>query len=289
MSSLKNKIKALIPDPIYISMVYYHHFHKFLNLRHPKTLNEKIQWLKLHDRRPEYSTMVDKITAKEYAARIIGEEHIIPTIGVWDKVEEINYDILPDQFVLKCNHDSGSVVICRNKAEFNKSAAAVKLSKGLKRSGYLYGREWPYKSVRPRIMAEEYINDSADSDELTDYKFYCFDGIAHCVLCCYERKTGSPKFYFFDRDWNLKRYNKRGKEAPKNFTMPKPERMDEMFDMAELLAKEIKAPFIRVDLYNANGQIYFGELTLYPSSGFDENRLPETDLMFGEMVKLPID
>ncbi len=284
-----NKITRIIPDKLYIMMVYYYHFHKFPNLKHPQTLNEKIQWLKLYDRRPEYIRMVDKTTAKDYVAEIIGYEHIIPTLCIWDRAEDIDFNSLPNQFVLKCNHDSGTIVICRDKNNFDYDSAIAKLSRGLSKNAFWYGREWPYKNIKPRILAETYMTDSDDATELTDYKFYCFNGVVDCVVCCYERQSGDPKFYFFDRNWKLKRYNKRGKSAPENFTMPKPDNIMEMFDLAEKLAAHINSPFIRVDLYNSKGKIYFGELTLYPSSGFDVGRLPETDLLFGQMVKLPID
>ena len=262
------------------------YFGRELNLEDPKTMNEKLQWLKLHDRKPEYTTMVDKYAAKKYIAERIGEEHIIPTLGVWDRFADIDFDSLPDQFVLKTTHDSGNVIVCRDKAKLDKKKAKKKLNKSLKRNFYWWGREWPYKNVKPRIIAEKYMANSAEEDEFTDYKFYCFNGYVDCVLCCYERSSGEPKFYFFDRDWNLKRYNKRGKEAPEDFTKPKPDNIDEMFAIAEKLSADVGAPFLRVDLYSSYGQIYFGELTFYPSSGFDLNRLPETDLVFGNLINL---
>ena len=286
MKALKKALRCL-PDSAYVKMVYYKHFKKFPNLKNPKTLNEKIQWLKLHDHRPEYSRMVDKIEAKKYVAEIIGEEYIIPNLGVWDRAEDIDFDSLPDQFVIKCNHDSHGVVVCKDKSSLDFSAVKEKLAGRLKVNGYWYAREWPYKAVRPRILAEEYLSDSDDGQDLNDYKFYCFGDYVDSVMMCIERGTGNPKFYFFDRDWKLKRYNKRGKEAPEGFTLPKPPNMDRMFEIAEKLAKAVNAPFLRVDLYNVQGKIYFGELTLYPSGGFDENRLPETDLYFGSLVKLP--
>ena len=284
-----DRIGSLIPDSIYIRMKFFHHLKKLPDLNNPKTFNEKLQWLKLHDRRPEYTLMVDKILAKDYVAGIIGSDHIIPILGVWNDPKEIDFSTLPDQFVLKCNHDSKSGVVCKDKAALNIQEAIKTLEKGLRRNGYWYGREWPYKNVERKVFAEEYLSDSDSSDQLTDYKFYCFNGVPDCVLGCYERNTGHPKFYFFDRDWNLKRYNKNGKEAPEDFSMPKPDNLDEMFQIAEKLAKDVDAPFLRVDLYSVEGKTYFGELTFYPDSGFDANRLPETDLYFGSLVKLPID
>lgn len=273
-----------VSDEEYLRQIYRFRMGRDLNLDNPKTLNEKLQWLKLHNRKPEYTTMVDKYEVKKYVAKLIGEEYIIPTLGVWNNVEDIELDKLPNQFVLKCTHDSGSIVICKDKSKLDFEAAKKKLKKGLKRNLFWYGREWPYKNVKRRIIAEKYMTDSPDIDEFTDYKFYCFNGYVDCVLTCIERSTGNPKFYFFDKDWKLLRYNKRGKEAPADFTLPKPENIEEMFRIASELSKGI--PFLRVDLYNSSGKIYFGELTFFPDSGWDPNRLPEIDLYFGDLVDL---
>ena len=154
------------------------------------------------------------------------------------------------------------------------------MKRSLSNDIYKYLVEWPYKNVDKKIFAEEYLGDCP-----TDYKFYCFDGLVDSVLVCIERKTGHPKFYFFDREWKLRRYNKRGKEAPVDFSLPKPDGMDKMFEIASKISKGI--PYARVDLYNVNGKIYFGEITFFPDSGFDHNRLPESDLYFGEKIKLP--
>lgn len=255
-----------------------------LNLENPQTLNEKLQWLKLHDRKHLYTKIVDKYEVKKYVAEIIGEEYIVPTLGVWDRFEDINFELLPDQFVIKCTHDSGGLVICRDKSTFDKKTARRKIMRSLSTNYYRRFREWPYRDMKPRIIAEQYIED--ESGFLTDYKFYCFNGIPDCVLTCFDRATGDTKYYFFDKKWELKRYNKRGKDAPDGFTVPKPEGIDQMFELAETLAKASEAPFIRVDLYNVYGKIYFGELTLYPAAGFDTGRLPETDVLFGNKVKL---
>ena len=226
--------------------------------------------------------MVDKVLVKDYVAKLIGEKYIIPTLGVWNHFDEIDFDQLPDQFVLKTNHSGGStgVVICKDKKTFNKEAAKKKLEKSLKHDISRILVEWPYRNIERKIMAETYLGDGP-----TDYKFYCFDGDADVVLICLERNLGRPKFYFFDKEWKLRRLNKRGKEAPEGFTVPKPEGMDEMFQIAACLSKGI--PYARVDLYNIDGVIYFGEITLFPASGFDPNRLPEADLYFGEKIVLP--
>ena len=226
--------------------------------------------------------MVDKVLAKDYVANLIGQKYIVPTLGVWYHFDEIDFDKLPKQFVLKTNHSGGStgVVICKDKTTFDKVSAKKKLERSLKRDISRSLIEWPYRNVKRKILAEEYLG-----DDLIDYKFYCFNGEVDVVMNCIERQTGNPKFYFFDKEWNLRRLNKRGKEAPEGFTLPKPEGMDEMFVIAARLSEGL--PFARVDLYNINGIIYFSEITFFPDSGFDSNRLPESDLYFGEKIVLP--
>lgn len=276
------KLYFLFPERLYLKIIYYLKVGKPLDLDNPKTMNEKLQWLKLYNRKPEYTDMVDKILAKKYVANLIGEQYIVPTLGVWNHFDEIDFDQLPNQFVLKTNHGGGSlgVVICRDKNKFNKASAKKKLEKSLSTDLSRLYVEWPYRNIERKIMAETYLG-----DDLTDYKFYCFNGEADVVMNCIERKTGHPKFYFFDREWNLRRLNKRGKEAPEGFTLPKPDGMDEMFDIAAKLSVGI--PYARIDLYNIEGKIYFGEITFFPDSGFDKNRLPEADLYFGEKIVLP--
>lgn len=277
------KLYFLFPERLYLRVRYYLEMGKPLHLDNPKTMNEKLQWLKLYNRKPEYTKMVDKVLAKEYVAGLIGKKYIVPTLGVWNRFDEIDFDKLPNQFVLKTNHSGGNmgVVICRDKNAFDKEKAKEKLEKSLKLDLSRVSGEWPYRNVERKILAEEYLGNN-----LTDYKFYCFDGVADVVLNCIERETGTPKFYFFDKDWNLRRLNKRGKEAPEGFTLPKPDGMDKMFEVAAKLSEGL--PFARVDLYNVEGSIYFGEITFFPDSGFDKNRLPESDLYFGEKIKLPI-
>ena len=274
-----------MPDDEFLKKMFYYKMGYELNLEHPKTFNEKLQWLKIYNRNPRYTSLVDKYRVKEYIAKNVSEELVIPTLGVWDKFEDIDFDMLPEQFVLKCTHDSGGIVIVRDKSKFDKRAAKKKIEQCLKRNFFLYAREWPYKNVEPKIIAEKYMKDgTSNSEEITDYKFFCVDGYVDNVMVCLERSTGEPKFYFFDKEWNLLRINKRGKEAEENFSIPKPVCMDEMFALAEKLTKGI--PFVRVDLYECNKKIYFGEFTFYPSSGFDANLLPETDEYFGELINL---
>lgn len=417
-----------MPDELYLKFMFRLRMHRKLDLENPRFFNDKIQWTKLYDRRPEYTTFVDKYAVKQYVAQKIGPQYIVPTLGVWNQFDDIDFESLPDKFVLKCTHDSGGLVICKDKKALNVDHARKKINKCLKRNYYWMGREWPYKNVPHKIIAEQYmaddlrdyklfcfngvprmtlvcserftkdglkedfydeawnhldvqrpehgnailpierpkqyelmkelaaklsekmpfaridfyeINDkvyfgeitfypasgfegfkpeewdlklgewiklpngggyrlnsdacsiiisnsyynSRETKALVDYKFFCFDGVAESVMVCTERETGHPKFYFFDKEWNLKKYNIRGKEAPAGFTLPKPDCIDEMFSIAEKLSKGI--PYVRVDLYCIDGLVYFGEMTFYPDSGFDANLLKESDEYWGKMLVLP--
>lgn len=277
------RFNFLFSDKLYLKIRYYLEMGKRLDLKNPRTMNEKLQWLKLYNRKPEYTTMVDKILVKEYVANIIGEEYIVPLLGVWRSPEEIDFESLPNQFVLKTNHSGGNtgVIIVKDKNKIDRSAIVEKLRASLKSDIYATFREWPYKNVERKVFAEAYLG-----DDLADYKFYCYNGYADAVMICVDRQIGDPKFYFFDKQWNLKRYNKRGKEAPADFILPKPDGVDKMFELASVLSKDI--PYARVDFYNVNGQIYFGEITFFPASGFDKNRLLESDIYFGNLIKLNI-
>lgn len=297
---------------------------KDLNLDNPQTFNEKLQWLKLYNRKPEYTMMVDKYKVRDYIAEKLGPEYLIPLLGVWDNPDEIDFDELPNQFVLKCNHNSGTgMCICKDKSKLDVDRVKRELRKGLKEDYYMLGREWPYKNVPRKIIAEKYMEDLSTSNfadyktqyfnekstdffnqdwthldvqreissnssvgKLTDYKFFCFNGKVDCVMVCLDRASGDTKFYFFDKEWNLKRINIRGKNAPEGFTIPKPECMDAMFDIAARLSKDLT--YARIDLYQCNGNIYFGEITFFPDSGFDFNLLPETDEYFGNLLDLPL-
>lgn len=274
-------IRNMIPDSWYLRILFKRFMHQRLNLISPVTFNEKLQWLKLNDRNPLYSMLVDKIEVKKWVADKIGEEYVIPTYAVWNNPDEIDLSKLPDSFVLKCNHYGGNngVFIVRDKSKFDLEAAKKILKQTQGRCIYRNLGEWPYKNVSKRILAERFIGENVN-----DYKFNCYNGFAESVMICTGRGSGDTKFYFFDKSWNLKRYNRRGKDAPKDFTLPKPKGIEKMFDLASTLSKDI--PFVRVDMYNIDGEIYFGEMTFYPASGFDGNLLPETDVFFGNMIKI---
>ncbi len=283
LKNIVKKINPLIPDKIYLKMQYRYHLGKKLDINKPKTFNEKLQWLKLYDRRPEYTMYVDKYAVREHISKTIGEEYLIPLIGVYDSVEEIDWDDLPDKFVLKCTHGSSCNIICNNKSKLNIEESKKRLEKWMNRNWYWYGREFPYKHVKPRIICEEFLG-TEDNKLPSDYKFFCFHGKPDNVMVCIERETGSPKFYFFNNDWELLRYNIAGKNAPQDFTLPKPKKIDEMFKIVEKISKGL--PFSRIDLYYEDSKIYFGEITFFPESGYDKNLLEETDLLFGEKINL---
>lgn len=254
-----------------------------LNLENPRTFNEKLQWLKLHNRKSEYITMVDKYDVKKYVADIIGEEYIIPTLGVWNSFEEIDFDKLPNQFVLKCTHDSGGLVICKDKKELDLIKAEKKITKSLHNNYYFYGREWPYKNVKPRIIAEPYMEDNK-VHELIDYKLMCFNGEVKCSFTCSERFSQEGlKVTFFDNDWKVmpfERHYPSSKNPPK-----KPLNFNKMLEFATKLSRDI--PFVRVDFYEINGLLYFGELTFFPGNGFEEFTPLEWDYKMGSWLKLP--
>lgn len=256
-----------------------------LDLVHPHTFNEKLQYLKLNDRNQIYTTMVDKYAVKEYVSNIIGEEYIVPTYGVWESFDKIDFDSLPNQFVLKCTHDSGGVVICRNKALFDKREAKRRLNKCLKRNYYWVGREWPYKKVKPVIFAEQYIEDqesSKTSRNLNVYKIFTINGKPILIQTIQNDKQPNETIDYFDCEWNLLQMKQ---NFPNNDNpLPKPKTLETMLILAEKLAKGFVN--LRVDFYEANGQVYFSEFTFFSDSGFARFDPPEWDLKLGEMIDL---
>lgn len=272
-----------VSDEEFLTRIYRFRMGKDLNLENPKTFNEKLQWLKLHDRKPEYTTMVDKYEVKKYVADIIGEEYIIPTLGVWDNVEDIEFDKLPNQFVLKCTHDSGSIVICKDKSKLDFEAAKKKLKKGLKKNLFWYGREWPYKNVKPRIIAEEYLSDTKTND-LYDYKFFCFGGTVRCFKVDFDRFIEHHANYY-NREGNILKFGEAELPPIYDKKINISSNIDKMMELSEMLAAQ--NPFLRADFYDANGKIYFGELTFFPASGFGKFTSEDWDLKLGEWIQLP--
>lgn len=254
------------------------------NLSNPATFNEKMQWLKLHDHNPLYTRLVDKAEVKGYVASIIGQEYVIPTLGVWDRWEDIDFNSLPNQFVLKCTHDSGGIVICKDKSKFDFKKAKKKLTACLRRNFYYYGFEWPYKNVKPRIIAEEYLEDT-DIGDLIDYKFFVFNGKAKAFFTVSDRNNPNVPtgFNFFDIDLNPLPFERGYPKSPHPVVLP--ENTGKMVELAQQLAQNI--PFLRVDFYEVNNRILLGELTLYPGSGWEKFTPEEWDLNFGNLLKLP--
>lgn len=278
---LDNKKIIKLKDELYIKLCYRARIGKELNLNNPQTFNEKLQWLKLYDRNPEYTEMVDKYEAKKYVADIIGDKYIIPTLGLWNKFEDINFEKLPNQFVLKCTHDSGGLVICKDKSKLNLKEAKRKISKSLKTNYYYHSREWPYKNVKPRIIAEQYMVDESGT-ELKDYKFFCFNGEPKLLYIAKDRPYAT-KFNYYDMNFKKLPF----KQHYENFNdcIEKPKGFDKMVELSKKLSKNI--PHVRVDFYDINGKVYFGELTFYHLSGFEKFEPEEWDRKLGDMLKLP--
>lgn len=284
-----------LPDKTYLKLMYRFMMGRSLDLKHPKRFSEKLQWIKLYDRKPEYTTMVDKITAKSYVASIIGDKYIIPTLGTWYHFDEIDFDTLPNKFVLKTNHGGGGigVVICKDKANFDKGRAKKLLEQSLKKSTYLYYREWPYKNVKPMILAEQLLEDKDENgrelnlqndDGISDYKFYCFDGIPKVIMIASNRFT-THNFNYFDMDFKpLPITSVEGKPID-NSLIRKPSSFEEMKTIAKALSRGLS--HVRVDLYEVSGKPYFGELTIFDSSGYDNLNSDTVDLLWGSWMTLP--
>lgn len=273
-----------ISDKMYLKIIYRGHMGKRLNLIAPKTYNEKLQWLKLYDHNPIYSQLVDKYRVRDYVEKKIGGQYLIPLLGVWKSADEIDFDALPAKFVLKCNHDTGSVIVCRDKRHFDINAAREKLTFCLANGTYWTTREWPYKNIEPCIIAEEYMEDSTSHD-LRDYKFFCFNGLPKAMFIATERLNPEKPtaFDFFDMQFNhlpIKQGHPNADMIPQ-----KPVNFVKMIDLAKVLSEGF--PHVRVDFYEVDGRVYFGELTFYHFSGVEPFHPAEWDVKFGEWLNLP--
>lgn len=270
-----------VNDVDYIKKRFKKRIGKELNLDNPITFNEKLQWLKINDRNPIYTKMVDKYEVKKIVSQKIGERYVIPTIGIYDKWSDIDFNKLPNKFVIKCTHDSGGIYICKNKSKFNKFKAKIKIETHLKRNFYYYGREWPYKNVKPKILIEKYMSDK--EGELKDYKFFCFNGKVKCFKIDFDRFTNHGANYY-DRNGKLLHFGE--KICPPNYEkkIEIPQNINEMMNLAEQISKNMK--FVRVDFYNINKRIYFGEITFYPASGFGLFIPEEWDKKLGDWLTI---
>ncbi len=277
-----------LSDKKYVELYYKYSMGKKLDLTHPQTFTEKLQWLKLYDHNPLYTTLVDKYAVKPWVAERIGEQYVIPTLGVWDKFDEIEFNKLPKQFVLKTTHGGGSigVVICKDKSSFNFEEAKKKLDYSMKISGYEKHREWPYKNVPRRIIAEEYLEPQPDIDDLPDYKFFCFNGIPKYCQVISGRNT-KKSIDFFDKEWKHQPFREPSKYPNADNEPTKPKCLEKMWQLATLLSDG--KSFSRIDFYEVKGQIFFGEITFFPTSGLGVFEPEKYDAILGQMIHLPID
>lgn len=276
-----------LPDKIYLKLLYRFSMGHRLHLKSPKTFTEKLQWLKLYNRRPEYTQMVDKYEVKKLVADCIGDEYVIPTLGVWDSPEAIDWDLLPNEFVLKTTHGGGGggVVICRDKSSFDKVAAVKKLKASMKSDIYKSLREWPYKNVKKRIIAEEYIHPVTSvvpSNYLADYKFFCFDGEPHFL---YVSDSSAHKLIFLKPDWTPADFGRDDYGELDDYP-PKPDNLEELLSIVRKLAES--KPHVRVDLYVVDHHTYFGEMTFFTGSGFIPFNPQEADGQIGDLLALPV-
>lgn len=272
-----------VPDRVFLQKEYRYRMGKALNLNEPATYTEKLQWLKLYDRQTRYTRMVDKYEAKKYVEEQIGKEYVVPLLGVWDHVEDIVFEDLPDQFVLKTTHDSGTYVICKDKSQLNVPEAQNKLKKALSINYYLHSREWPYKNVRPRVIAEAYMEDSSYK-ELRDYKFFTFGGEPKVLYIAQGRGNGNATVAdFFDMEFNHLPFTIDHDMSP--VPPEKPVNFELMKELAARLSEG--TPQLRVDFYEVDGKVYFGEMTFFHCSGMVPFHPEKWDRIFGDWVTLP--
>lgn len=283
ISALCVRFGFLFSDERYLKIQHRLIFRKPLDLDNPVTYNDKLQWLKLYNHRLEYTTMADKVKVKQYVAERIGGQYVVPLLGVWDRPEAIDWDILPEKFVLKTNHDGGSygVVVCNDKDSFDQIKAIKRIKDSLKRDTFILGREWPYKNIQRKVLAEQFI-EGAGTSELPDCKFFCFNGKVKLLYLVSYGKTGSHQD-FFDEDFN--HLDLQGL-YPNSLKKPsKPAHFELMKELAEKLSEGI--PHVRVDFFEANDKVYFSEFTFFPSGGWAAFHPKEWDYTLGQFIELP--
>lgn len=272
----------ILPDKLYLSLLYEVRTGKKISWKNPKSFNEKLNWLKLYDRRPEYVKMADKYEVRDYIKEKLGDEYLIPVLGVWDNVEEIDFSKLPQQFVLKCTHDSASVVICKDKHQFDKEAAIRKLKASMDTNYFYPSREWPYKEIKPRVIAEQYMVDESHT-ELKDYKIYNFGGKPELIQVDFGRFTHHER-NLYSTQWE---YIDEQIEYPKNpaVQIARPDNLEEMLECARKLSEGM--PSVRTDFYSINGKTYFGEITFYQEAGFGKFEHERYERKLGDLIQLP--
>ncbi len=277
----RRPIIFLFPPKFYLKMVYRIKMNKKLDLKNPKSFNEKINWLKLYGRQPRYTKMADKYEAREYIKKTIGEQYLVPLIGVYDNANDIPYEKLPDKFILKCNHDSKSSVICWDKSTFDYQKGIDYVNKKLVRNYYYYFREWVYKDINRRIVVEHLLDDG--DEKLMDYRIFCFNGQPVMISVDYNKISDFTR-HLYTPEWE---YIKAGikYQYAQTRIIKRPKQMDKMLELASKLSAGI--PFLRVDMYLVYGKIYAGELTFYPAAGYSQFTPESFDLEFGEKLKLP--
>jgi len=270
-------------DEAYLKRFYRARLGRELHLDPPITMNEKLQWLKLHERKPEYVPLVDKVAVRDYVSKTIGEAHLTELLGVWDDPAQIDFARLPERFVLKCSHNSGGVIVCQDKANFDVKAAVRSLKRQMKKNYFSIGREWLYREIPPRVLCEAFIGGPGGALP-DDYKFFCFDGVARAVCVCTNRSAKHADYYFFDREFNRFPVNEATAKLPEDFVFAKPARFEEMRVLAEALSGGIK--HVRVDLYDTEAGVKFGEMTFFDQSGFADDYIGEGDRIMGEFLQL---
>lgn len=283
VAALLYRVGGCLPDELYLKWIVWLECGRKLELENPKRFNDKLQWLKLYYRNPLWTQMVDKYRVKQLVTDKVGKEYVIPCLGVWNKAEEIEWDSLPNQFVLKSNHDSGNsgVFIVKDKSKIDKNKLIRRINRSLRKDASSAGREWPYRDVPRKVFAEQYLED--ESGELRDYKFFCFDGKVKYLYVATERQSGNLKFNYFDMDFNPLPMWQSHPQSDK--PIPKPETFEKMKELAAILSKGL--PEVRVDFYEVEGHVYFGEFTFFSLGGMATFHPDEWDFIWGEQIHLP--
>lgn len=284
-SKIYSILKFLVSDSIYIKLKYFKNFGKFPNISNPQSFNEKITWLKIYDHNSLYTKMVDKFEAKKIVGDIIGHNFIIPTYGTWDRADEIDFEKLPKKFVIKATHDSGRVIICHDKSKLDKDWVICEMKKSLERDFYALTREWPYKNVKPRIIAEMLLENDQGNSSIYDYKFFCFNGVVKFMKVDFNRHSNHGANYY-DRNFNILKFGE--VICPPDFSknINRPHNFDLMINLAEKLA--CSKSFVRIDFYEVNNHVFFGEATFYPNSGVGKFIPESADLEIGKLLTLPL-